>query len=53
MAGSRIKGITIDIDGNTTGLQSSLKDVNSQTSKTSAELRDVNKLLKLDLVMLN
>lgn len=48
MAGSRIKGITIDIDGNTTGLQSSLKDVNSQTSKTSAELRDVNKLLKLD-----
>ena len=48
MAGSRIKGITIDIDGNTTGLQASLKDVNSQTSKTSAELRDVNKLLKLD-----
>lgn len=48
MAGSRIKGITIDIDGNTTGLQSSLKEVNSQTSKTSAELRDVNKLLKLD-----
>ena len=48
MAGSRIKGITIDIDGNTTGLQSSLKDVNSQTSKTSTELRDVNKLLKLD-----
>ncbi|MCT0009826.1 phage tail tape measure protein [Weissella confusa] len=48
MAGSRIKGITIDIDGNTTGLQSSLKGVNATVSKTSTELRDVNKLLKLD-----
>lgn len=48
MAGGRVKGITIDIDGNTTGLSKALKNVNSQTSKTSSELRDVNKLLKLD-----
>lgn len=48
MAGGRVKGITIDIDGNTTGLTKALKEVNGQTAKTSAELRDVNKLLKLD-----
>ncbi|GAK31976.1 putative phage tail tape measure protein [Weissella oryzae SG25] len=48
MAGGRVKGITIEIDGDTKGLNSALKDVNSQTSKTSTELRDVNKLLKLD-----
>lgn len=48
MAGGRVKGITIEIDGDTKGLNSALKDVNSQTAKTSTELRDVNKLLKLD-----
>lgn len=48
MAGGRVKGITIDIDGNTTGLTKALKDVNGQTAKTSTELKDVNKLLKLD-----
>lgn len=48
MAGGRIKGITIEIDGDTKGLDSALKGVNSQTAKTSSELRDVNKLLKLD-----
>lgn len=35
MAGGRVKGITIDIDGNTTGLSKALKDVNTQTAKTS------------------
>ena len=31
MAKSRIKGITIELDGNTTGLQESLKDVNKKS----------------------
>lgn len=48
MAGSRVKGITIQIDGETTGLDKALSSVNSNASKTNTELRDVNKLLKLD-----
>lgn len=48
MAGSRIAGITIEIGGNTTKLQDSLKDVNKSLKETYAQLRDVNKLLKLD-----
>lgn len=48
MAGSRIKGITIEIDGDTKGLDKALGSVNQSASKTQQELRDVNKLLKLD-----
>lgn len=48
MAGSRIKGITIEIDGDTKGLDKALGNVNQSASKTQQELRDVNKLLKLD-----
>ena len=48
MAGSRIKGITIEIDGNTTKLQNALKDVNKDLRTTQSDLRDVNRLLKLD-----
>ena len=44
----RIKGITIEIGGNTTELQTALKDVNKQLKDTQADLKDVNKLLKLD-----
>ena len=44
----RLKGITIEIDGNTTGLSKALKNVNSEVSSTSAKLRDVERLLKLD-----
>lgn len=47
MAGN-IKGITIEIDGNTSGLQESLKGVNKSINSTSKELREVDKLLKLD-----
>lgn len=43
-----IKGITIEINGDTTGLDKALSDVNSSANKTQSELRDVNKLLKLD-----
>lgn len=48
MAGSRIKGITIEIDGNTTKLQKSLSDVDKSLKTTENSLKDVNKLLKLD-----
>lgn len=47
MAG-RIAGITIEIGGDTTNLQKSLKGVDSQLRKTQSNLKDVNKLLKLD-----
>lgn len=48
MAGSRIKGITVEIGGDTTGLDKALKGVNSSLSKTQSSLKDVNRLLKLD-----
>ena len=44
----RIKGITIEIGGDTTKLQSALKGVDKQLRETQSTLRDVNKLLKLD-----
>lgn len=44
----RIKGITIEIGGDTTKLSDSLKDVNKSIKDTQAELKDVDKLLKLD-----
>ena len=46
--GGRIKGITIEIAGNTTKLESALKGVNSTISQTQTKLKDVDKLLKLD-----
>ena len=45
---NRIKGITIEIGGDTTKLQDALKQVNTEIKHTQSELRDVNKLLKLD-----
>ena len=48
MAAGRIKGITIEIGGDTTKLVSALKNVDTQISRTQSTLRDVNKLLKLD-----
>ena len=47
MAG-RIQGITIEIDGNTTKLQQSLKGVDSQLKSTKSNLTDIEKLLKLN-----
>lgn len=44
----RIKGITIDIDGNATGLEKALKSVDASLRDTQSKLKDVNKLLKLD-----
>ncbi|MCH4007721.1 MAG: phage tail tape measure protein [Eubacterium sp.] len=45
---SRIKGITVEIGGDTTGLEKALKSVNSTIRSTQSSLKDVNKLLKLD-----
>ena len=47
MAGS-IKGIIVEIGGDTSGLQKALSKVNSATSSLSRELKGVNSLLKLD-----
>ena len=45
---SRIKGITVEIGGDTTKLEQSLKSVNSTIKSTQSQLKDVTKLLKLD-----
>lgn len=45
---NRIKGITVEIGGDTTKLQTALKGVNSSIKDTQSQLRDVEKLLKLD-----
>ena len=46
--GRNIKGLTVQIGGDTTGLQNALKNVNTQIRTTQSELRDINNLLKLD-----
>lgn len=48
MPSGRIKGITIEIGGDTTKLTDSLKDVDKELDSTNKQLKDVNKLLKLD-----
>ena len=48
MAGGRIKGITIELNGDSTKLEASLKSVNSEIRNTESKLKDVNKLLKMD-----
>lgn len=48
MGAGRIKGITVEIGGDTTKLQVALKGVNSEIRNTQSQLRDVEKLLKLD-----
>ncbi len=47
MAG-RIQGIIVEIGGDTTKLQTALKGVNTEIRNTQSQLRDVDKLLKLD-----
>lgn len=48
MASSRIKGITIEIGGDVTGLNKALQSTNKQIRDTQSQLKDVEKLLKLD-----
>lgn len=45
---NRIKGITVEIGGDTTGLDKALKSVNTSIRTTQSALKDVNRLLKLD-----
>ena len=45
---NNIKGITIEIGGDTTKLDKALGGVNKNVKSTQAELREVEKLLKLD-----
>ena len=45
---NRIKGITVEIGGDTTKLQTALKQVNGEIRNTQSQLKDVDKLLKLD-----
>lgn len=46
---SRIQGITVEIGGDTTKLSTALSKVNREIRDTQGQLKDVNKLLKLDL----
>lgn len=45
---SRIKGITIELEGKTTGLEKAISDVTSKSMDLQGELRDVERLLKFD-----
>ena len=47
MAGS-IKGITVEIGGDTTGLSKALTGINKNITNTQKQLKEVEKLLKLD-----
>lgn len=50
MAGNRnvIKGITVEIGGDTTNLGKALEDVNKKSDDLSNELREINRQLKFD-----
>ena len=48
MANSKIRGITIEIGGDTTKLDKALGSVDKKIKGTQVELREVNKLLKVD-----
>lgn len=44
----RVKGITVEIGGDVTGLNKALAGTNKEIKSTQAQLKDVEKLLKLD-----
>ena len=48
MAGGIIKGLTVKIGGDTTELGKALRDVEFKSRSLSSELRDIEKLLKMD-----
>lgn len=48
MANTRLKGITIELNGDTTGLTDALKDVNKESNKVTSELKEIERALKLD-----
>lgn len=48
MAANTIKGLTVEIGGDTTKLGKALEDVNKKSRNLSSELGDINRLLRLD-----
>lgn len=48
MAAKTLKGITVEINGKTTGLANALKDVTKTSAALSSNLKEINKALKLD-----
>ena len=48
MASSKIKGITIEIDGDTTKLGNAIDSAEKSSKNLQSELKGVNSLLKLD-----
>ena len=44
----KIRGITIELGGDASGLEQALKDVNKEIKNTQDQLKDVERLLKLD-----
>lgn len=48
MAAKTLKGITVEINGKTTGLANALKDVTKTSTALSGNLKEINKALKLD-----
>ena len=48
MANKKIKGITVEIGGDTTKLGKAIESADVQSNRLQSELREVNKLLKFD-----
>lgn len=48
MANNRIKGLTVEIGGDTTQLGKALESVNKKSGELSTELRDIERLLKFN-----
>jgi TP901 family phage tail tape measure protein len=48
MTAKTLKGITVEINGKTTGLANALKDVTKTSTALSSNLKEINKALKLD-----
>lgn len=48
MASTKVRGITIELGADASGISKALKGINTEIGQTSRELKDVNRLLKLD-----
>ena len=48
MADAKVRGITIELGADTSGISKALGSLNKEISQTSKELKDVERLLKLD-----
>lgn len=48
MASQKVRGITIELGADASGLSKALKDVNKEIGSTQKQLKDVDRLLKLD-----